>query len=866
MKRHQLLTTLACALLSLAGTSSLFAQAGATNPPAGFLNADGSGAITGPASPAATLTWQGTATGGPSSAGAQIDGVNRDFFILTVNGQPADWAGKVIDVDIRWLNPGSDYDLEVHKGAVDGPQVASSGSGPPATAERVTLNPESQGTGTFYINALYFAVADAASPPNRYTGTAKVIAAPNFRSATYTQGGMTFSPNITTKTPTSAQDGEPSSRCDYLGNYYISGIRGVPAGNDLWYVDLRPTLAGGAPNPDYDPFMRNPLYRGQPDSPSPNGTGASAGALGGGDVDLAIGFGNNTNALFGPTDAPLLAFTSLLAADITSARISNKGLTIELNPLGNTVGGVPVNDREWQEAYGSNVFFLEYRNFGAAQAFISRSIDGGFSYPTSTSVGDLPQTGSMDVDQFDGTIYIGSNDGRVAIGTPAVPGELPLTFNKVQATPQANVANIFFVAKVADDKRNQAGALTAPGTVYVCFSNGSNIYVAHSNDKGLTWSDAVQVNDPADTRTKVNLLPWFETGPTEGSLGVVWYGTDNPTNDDNARWRVFYAQTFNAKAAVPEFRIVQASDHTIHGANISLSGLAVGGESPNRNLIDYFQIAFDPTGAAVIGYTDDHNDFQGHTYVTLQMSGPSINGGTVPVAVEGANVAGSLLPENRAPGPDDPQVFDFAQDQDSGLVVTTPSNSPADILSIKYNSLKAGVNDRFISATMTVSELAAVPPNGSWRMHFTANAPEATLNASGTYSNGISDRGDQFYVEAVTDPSGVRTFRWGTAVRNFSGGLDYTDRGAADRGFINTGNRTITVLVATSKLNGYLATLPGNRPQIVAGSVICGLRGSTSVGAVAVADGTRGGTQFVVRNADIPAREENAAKATTTKR
>lgn len=313
---------------------------------------------------------------------------------------------------------------------------------------------------------------------------------------------------------------------------------------------------------------------------------------------------------------------------------------------------------------------------------------------------------------------------------------------------------------------------------------------------------------------------------------------------------VFYAQTFNAKAAVPAFRIAQASDHAIHGANISLSGLAVGGESPNRNLIDYFQISFDPKGAAVIGYTDDHNDFQGNTFVTRQISGPSIKGGSLSKVVEGRNLAGSILPENRVPGPNDPQVFDFAQDQESALLVTTPTNSPADILSVRYNSQALGRTDRLISATMTVSELTAVPPASNWRMHFTANAPEATLNSSGTYSNGISDRGDQFYVEARTNASGVRSYRWGTAVRDFDGGLTYTDRGPATAGAFDTAKRTITVQVTASTLNVYLAGLPGgtaSHPPIAGGSVICGLRGSSFVGSsVAVSDATRGGTQFAV--------------------
>jgi hypothetical protein len=87
-------------------------------------------------------------------------------------------------------------------------------------------------------------------------------------------------------------------------------------------------------------------------------------------------------------------------------------------------------------------------------------------------------------------------------------------------------------------------------------------------------------------------------------------------NDDNARWKVYYAHSFNANSATPEFRIgeVTEPDHYIHGSNISEMGLNPTGGS-NRNLIDYFQISFDPLGAAVVAYTDDHNDFDGNTYV-----------------------------------------------------------------------------------------------------------------------------------------------------------------------------------------------------------------------------------------------------------
>src|SRR5204863_3866551 len=85
---------------------------------------------------------------------------------------------------------------------------------------------------------------------------------------TYIKGGMTFSPNYTTRAPYIGQDVEPSVRCDKFGNCYVAAIRGVPGGTDLWYFDVRPTV-NGLPNPNYDPYMRNPQYRGQPDRIAP---------------------------------------------------------------------------------------------------------------------------------------------------------------------------------------------------------------------------------------------------------------------------------------------------------------------------------------------------------------------------------------------------------------------------------------------------------------------------------------------------------------------------------------------------------------------------------------------------------------------
>jgi len=288
--------------------------------------------------------------------------------------------------------------------------------------------------------------------------------------------------------------------------------------------------------------------------------------------------------------------------------------------------------------------------------------------------------------------------------------------------------------------------------------------------------------------------------------------------------------------------------------------LVLLGSSPNRNLSDYFQVNFDPQGAAVIGYTDDHIDFSGHSYVTRQVSGPSVNGGSLGAQTEGASLPAQPYPapgtvsnppqQPMQPGPGGEQVTDFAQDQDSGLLAVTPSNSAVDIVSIKYASQNIS-QGLYVTATMKVSDLTVLPSSATWRMYFSANAPDTGIvgPVGNQFSKGMSDRGDGFYVDMATDAQGNRTYSWGMTQRNTDGSITDTRIGAADSGFVNQLAKTITVRVAVSSLNARLGSL--GHPLIAPGSVMCGLRGLAHITDPAgvnlsLEDFTRGGTEFTV--------------------
>jgi hypothetical protein len=800
-----------------------------------------------------TLQWVGNITGasvgGAGGEASCVDGTSCDVFTIHLSGSASDYAGQQLLIQITFSAP-QDYDLYVHKDAVNGKVIfPGENGGPPGTSEQVTINPATSGAGDYVVHVLY----GIANPAAQYQGTAKLQSAtspsatpPPMRFANYIMGGITFSNSIPLKAPTTLRDGEPSNRTDFAGNAYVGAIRGFPAGVDIWRFDLNPL------SPSFDPNMRVPIYRGQPDAFSPAASEAELGGDGGGDIDLAVPFSLPPNQ-----SQPTLSFCSLIAANISTGNSTDRANTFQKNPAGNGTGGVIVDDRQWQEFLGNTTVYMWYRTLQPAVTQIQRSDDGGLTFGPAVTAGNTTQVGPLDVHQSDGVVYAGTSQGTVAVGTPAGPGLPPASYTVTNAASDPNgVAHLFFVTKVADDG-------TPNGTVYVCYSNDKDILLKHSTDKGATWSLPVRVSNVG---TDTNVFPWMETGPTQGSVGIVWYGTVGG-NDDNAEWKVYYAQSFDAHTNNPTFRLAEVTEpeHIIHAANISEGGLT---GANNRNLIDYFQVSFDPQGAAVIAYTDDHNDYDGHTYVARQVSGPSIRGGSLPPVAEGnalvippgtTTVSSDEVMPPRVPGLNGEQVVDFAQDLQEGNIPRIHQPDASDVLTTRYDTSGSG-NTLAIAATMRVSDLSVIPGQTTWQMSFAVNASHNVMSPLGTYSFAASDHADQFYLEADTDVSGAMTYTYGLVQRANDGKLIYTMLGAADAGEFNQNDNSVSVQVSVAKLNAVLAT--AHRPPIGNGTVVAGLRSrSYTIEVVPPVSGqgsrqgrrdiARGGTQFVVHDSSF---------------
>jgi hypothetical protein len=755
-----------------------------------------------------SVSWTGSITGAGSGENTCVNGVSCDSFKVVL--APGNYTGKQVTVQISWTVPTYDYDLYVHEDSLTGPGLPPSAGGPPGTSETVHIGIDPP---VVVTQRVWWAHIQAATVPplQTYQGTAQLVSLPASPAVTYLTGNATFSHTVPLYARATVRTEEPSVRVDVRGNCYVGGIRGVPAGVDMWRFDLNPS------SPTFDPEMRNGAYLGQPDAFQQMGAedSTAGGADGGGDIEIATSFPTN------PDSTPVVTMVSLAVADISSSLSGDKGTTWQHNAA---AADIPSDDRQWIEDDGPNTVYLFYRAPVPTSAlFCQKSTDHGFTYGAPVAVLDSNNPisttpGYIDVDHANGYVYISHENSNAMYVSRSTDGGTTWTTHLVDGL--TGHGHLFDPVKVGDD-----------GTVYTAWSDDRHIYYSYSGDHGDTWSVPAIVENPDSTLT--NVFPWLEAG-SAGRVDFVWYGTQSQ-NTSAAEWNVYFAQCLNANSANPVMSQQRISDHVIHGSNISEGGLT---GSANRNLGDYFQVAYDPQGAAVVSFADDHNDFDGNTYVVRQLDGTgllaSANGGT-----------GQVNPVPRTDMPfyswSDPEVTDPVHD---ATIETqpVPTDNPFDIVSIQYFADENGPNAPYLGARMKVSSLTAGSLDGTWRIAFTADAPWAVDQLP----NGVSDHGNMFYLLA-SDSAGAKTFSYGTAYRDSLPATPVSTAyamaynaavGVADSGYIDTTTSTVTVKVALAKIN---ALIPVGDAPIGQGSWLSGLRGSAASLGAGPRDQTRGG-------------------------
>jgi hypothetical protein len=429
---------------------------------------------------------------------------------------------------------------------------------------------------------------------------------------------------------------EPSIRVAPDGAVYVSSIRGVPTGVDLhrYYAPI-----DGAPAADGTYAFK---YEGRPDGCGILATGCDLIGIaeGGGDVDIAVNY---------PTSGvPNLALTSLtLAPGITATHSTNRGDTFtNPNPA---AALVPIDDRQWMDGFGPNKVYLAYHDVGTFQIEVQRSGDGGQTYleaigevidpVTMLTAGGIPTSNSANVHagiRVDRSSCSSRGNLYQLFIAPETPAEnatiQPLRSVYVGVSTDVKLGLAVFTFTVNKIWTGPVGsrnenifpslAVDGRGYVYAVWSNrvGSGaaarytMYYSFSKDLGTTWAPAIAVN--RDNNPKV--FPWIEA-EADGHVGIVWFEGDRSGDSNDAtihepgtgptamtgwtNWSVRYAESLNGHAAAPTFSQVVISDHVIHRGTVSTGGL---GGAANRNLGDYFQIAFDPQHRANVAFSDDH--------------------------------------------------------------------------------------------------------------------------------------------------------------------------------------------------------------------------------------------------------------------
>lgn len=780
-----------------------------------------------------TVTWTGfipagANDGGPGACNFEGPANNCDRFILTVEG-PLDGSREVILITLDGFGA-NDLDLAILNQS--GQQVGGSGNFP-GNPEAASFPAE---PGVYEVIAIGFAAVAAS-----YNGSATVKEGPGVRQVNYVQGGILFSPDVTPQAPELPRGGEPSARIDRDGFLYAGGIRGLSSGGvDIWRWDTK-----------NDPCLQNPKYLGQPIEIDE----AQLGGPGGGDLEIAVSQPDDPNGV------PVVTAASLLLLSVPIAISFDRGETWERHELGDQViTGAQATDRHWITAYGNNTVYLSGRGLASAtlsDLWVSTSIDHGRTWSPRDFVQIAASTtpGYLDVDRRPlgsapgaGNVYYSHQNANamfVSVAEPSpIPGVSPtggpLSFRTYVVDNTTGHGHLFDVVRVGVD-----------GTLYAVWSDDRDIYLATSTDQARTWSTPVRVNNPNTVdangrQVRTNIFPWLVPGD-RGRVGIVWFGSNAFNNGDNeGDWAVYYTFSENALDDIPTFTQVQASDHYIHAFNVSEAGLGSGAAN-NRNLLDFFQVDMDPTGAAVIAFADDHNDFQGQTFVTRQISGPSL---LASVGTLAGDTCGST-PHDQNPlrASSDPEVVDFRNDAQVLRRTTIQTDVPFDIVGIDYSDDFSEAGARQLKVAIQVSLMTNPPPDGfHWLAYFSANARDD-----------LFDRGQSFFVEASTDPvdnasSSAPVFFYGTVTRRGDGGFDHTRSGLADEGFFDPANNQVVIKLGLDAVNEIA------EPDIGVGSRLIGLRGLTFLGSFEVTlpvlgptngsdlerDFTRGGIAYVI--------------------
>ncbi len=297
--------------------------------------------------------------------------------------------------------------------------------------------------------------------------------------------GATFSPPLIL----AGGGAEPSLRVPHDGKSaaYISAPTGL--GSNFWRITERKNADKSVT------FLQSPVI--QPDL----GTG-------GGDSEISVG-----NKPAGESGCDTIAYTGLHNIDLldnfTSAVSTDCGKTFGLaNPYAtqNTL-----TDRQWQAFDGNHTNFLMYHKVDTSQIVVSESTDGGLTYVSLSPDGTH---GVIDA----ATLPAAANSNQV--GNLVTDYAHPTgAKNLLSGEPVHRMYAVFGAPRDAADNAQSQVDQNAQGAAY---NHIDTVYLARSDDGGITWKDTKVVSVNPLSRRELNLLFPVVDVDAKGNVYVVW--------------------------------------------------------------------------------------------------------------------------------------------------------------------------------------------------------------------------------------------------------------------------------------------------------------------------------------------------------
>jgi hypothetical protein len=267
-------------------------------------------------------------------------------------------------------------------------------------------------------------------------------------------------------------------------------------------------------------------------------------------------------------------------------------------------------DRQWITSDGGRVWISYHDSGNSTLIRVQRSDDDGLTWRKvgspvpgqGAATGDATfnnDQGPLVADPFTHNVY-----AIYAAGQPGIQKATSATFNNIFVSRSTDggkswTANLVFHAPLFTGLNNVFPALAVDptnGSLYAAWSDAHAVSVSKSIDRGQTWSTPVVVSvTPATTA----IFPWVAA--YNGTLVVTYYGTTAASHTDaSAVWHTYVAFSTDA------LNFVQS---VVNPITNHVGVICTGGTScapGTRNLLDLFEIAFDPaSGRVAVIYTDD---------------------------------------------------------------------------------------------------------------------------------------------------------------------------------------------------------------------------------------------------------------------